>query len=602
VVGCKKYNFDSLQQNRLTMKVLIVLFFLFLFPFSQFAQNSTKITMSDYMGINTNVASYDYKFLDDLSLCVKWIREYHDWSQYEGANNYYKWDNITKEPQGYTWPEHTDFMKECRKLKVNVLCDVLGKPSWAGDSPIPINTGTGNKASDYIERLEFIGQLVARYGSKKLSTDLLETADKATGLNLIKYYEDDNEPDYTWKTPRWTAENYAKYCNAAHDGFGISTDAEHPLLGIKSVDPDAVHVMAGLASSDTTYLHKVVLASEGRIPFDVLNMHWYCTDNSNAYSPEHEKYGYEASFRKFFKWRNRVVPHVPVWMTEFGWDTYLAPDNKHSFTYAPPQQQANYLMRAYLVLLKSGFEKAFLFLDADNNSKDILQFASSGILADRKSNYPKKISYYYLATMQNLLGNSEFTKVVAYREILGTSEVYNMEFTHPSGTEKTYVLWTRKSNSKTDEGTKTPYKLQIDHQPEYAFSVFPADKDMDGDTIRYQNPTGSIDLNLSETPQFVVVSESSTSTGFLQKDKLELEVYPNPATSKVQITISVFEKQKVNISAYTMEGKLLETIVDGPIGPGTYEYSFGNGLQSGTYLVAVKSATATSFRKVILLD
>jgi hypothetical protein len=597
-----QYVLSLVRTNLLTMKTIFPILLIFLFSFSLIAQNAPKITMSDYMGINTNVAAYDNKYLTDLSKCVKWIREYHDWSQYEAANNYYKWDNITTEPQGYTWPEHTDFMKECRRLNMNVLIDVLGKPSWAGSSPIPITTGTGSNASDYIEKLEFIGQLVARYGSKKISTNLLETADRATGLNYIKYYEDDNEPDYTWKTPRWTAENYAKYCNAVHDGFGVSTDADHPLLGIKSVDPDAMHVMAGLASSDTTYLNKVVLASRGRIPFDVLNMHWYCTDMTNAYSPENEKYGYEVSFQKFFKWKNRVVPNIPVWMTEFGWDTYLAADNKHSYTFAPALQQANYLMRSYMVLLKMGFEKAFLFMDTDSNSKDILQYSSSGLLADKTSKYPKKISYYYLATMQNVLGKAEFSKVASFKELSGTNEVYCIEFVNSANSEKTLVLWTRKTNSKVDDGTRTAYSLNIGYQAEYAYLVVPVDKDMDGDTLRFANPGQKLDLNLTETPQFVVVSGNSTSAGFLPKGKLELEVYPNPANSEVHFSLSVPEKQKVNISVYTMDGKLVQIIADGQLKAGKHQFDFGNELQAGTFLVCAKTETETTYRKVILLD
>ncbi|HET6558792.1 MAG TPA: hypothetical protein VFG54_15845, partial [Prolixibacteraceae bacterium] len=188
------------------------------------AQTSAKIKVTDYIGINTNVAAYDNKYIADLSKCVKWIREYHNWAHYEAANDYYKWDNITTQPQGWTWPEHTNFMNECRKYGIQILIDVLDKPSWVSSTHIPYNTGTGANASDYIERLEFMGQLVARYGSKKFSNEQIESADNVSGLNYIKYYEDDNEPDYTWYSPRWTAENYAKYCNAVHDGFGVTPD------------------------------------------------------------------------------------------------------------------------------------------------------------------------------------------------------------------------------------------------------------------------------------------------------------------------------------------------------------------------------------------
>ncbi|HEY3372226.1 MAG TPA: T9SS type A sorting domain-containing protein [Prolixibacteraceae bacterium] len=584
------------------MKSILVLSILFLLASGLEAQTSSKIILSDYMGINTNVASYDNKYLSDLSKCVKWIREYHDWSQYEAANNYYKWDNITTQPQGWTWPEHTLFMNDCRKYGINVLIDVLGKPSWAGTSPIPITTGTGSNASDYIERLEFIGQLVARYGSKKISTTLLETADKATGLNYIKYYEDDNEPDYTWKSPLWTAANYAKYCNAAHDGFGVQTDAEHPLLGIKSVDPDAKHVMAGLASKDTTYVSNVLKASGGRIPFDVLNVHFYCTDMTNAYSPENETYGYEVGYRNFFKWKNRVVPGMPIWITEFGWDTYLNTSSRHSYTYAPALQQANYLLRSYMVLLKMGFEKAFLFMDTDTDSKNILQYASSGLLADKASLYAKKMSYYYLATMQNVLGKTEYSKTTSYKELSGDNEIYCLEFIQPLTLQKVYALWTRKPASNTDSGVKTSYTLNPGFQVGEVYSVVPADKDMDGDTIRPMVTDNAIALTLSETPQFVVVSESSTGSVVHPAGNLELNVYPNPANKEVQISLMVPEKQQVNLSAYTADGRLLQTMVNGLMEQGIHHYRFGSGQQPGSYLLSLNSTSGKIVRKVILLN
>ena len=584
------------------MKSILILAINLLLASGLGAQTSAKITMADYMGINTNVASYDNRYVADLSKCVKWIREYHNWAHYEPVNNYYKWDNFTKEPGGNSWPEHHLFMNECRKYGINVLIDVLDKPSWVGASPIPNNSGTGANAADYIERLEFIGQLVARYGSKKIDASLLETADKLSGLNYIKYYEDDNEPDYTWKSPLWTAANYAKYCNAAHDGFGVQPDAAHPLLGIKSVDPDAKHVMAGMASADTTYMNNVLKASAGRVPFDVLNVHWYCTDMTNAYSPENEKHGYEVAYRNFFKWKNRVLPDVPVWMTEFGWDTYITPENKHSYTYAPALQQANYILRSYMVLLNLGFEKSFLFMDTDTDSKDILQYATSGLLTDRTSKYVKKMSYYYLATMQSVLGKTDYSKAISYKEISGKNEVYCIEFNNPVTLEKVYALWTRATDSNTDSGTTTNYKWDTGSKVEKAYSVIPADKDMDGDTIIPVFSANTIEVILTETPQFVVVSANTTGSIVQPSEKFELNVYPNPAHTEMQISLSISEKQNINLSAYTLDGKLLKTMVNGLIEQGIHHYNFGSGQLPGTYLLSVNSHSGKTVRKVILTD
>ena len=82
----------------------------------------------------------------------------------------------------------------------------------------------------------------------------------------------------------------------------------------------------------------------------------------------------------------------------------------------------------------------------------------------------------------------------------------------------------------------------------------------------------------------------------------DLQVYPNPANSEVQISLSIPEKQKVNLSAYTIDGKLVTTLQDGMIDQGTHHYLFGKGLLPGTYLLRVNSASAKSDRKIILLN
>ena len=51
-----------------------------------------------------------------------------------------------------------------------------------------------------------------------------------------------------------------------------------------------------------------------------------------------------------------------------------------------------------------GLDKAFIFFDTDPNSQDITQFSSSGILTDHTSGARAKIAYYYLVTLQNLIG------------------------------------------------------------------------------------------------------------------------------------------------------------------------------------------------------
>lgn len=590
---------DKCQIKYGTIKKTFIAVFMLLSFFQAKAQPE-QITMADFMGANTNVAAYDNGFLSDLSVTVKWIREYHNWNHYEAANDYYKWDNITKYPHNYTWPNHNKFMDACQNLGVQVLVDVLENPSWVSSTPIPNNTGDGSNASDYMERLDFLGQLVARYGSKKFDNSLLKTTDKVSGLNYIKYYEDENEPDYWWKTPKWPAENYAKYCNAAHNGYGVETSDEYPLLGIKSVDPDAKHVLAGLAGRDSTYFHEILEASEGRVPFDVLNVHMYCTDHSKAFSPENEIYGYEKGFSNFFKWRNRVLPDVPVWITEFGWDTYLSPDNKHSYTYAPFEQQANYLMRSFFIFLKMGFEKAFMFMATDGNSSNLTQYSSSGLFKDKSSGYEKKPSWYYLATMQNVLGDFVYSRIIAYAEKVGENEVYCLEFVNPENNNKVYALWTRKTYSQTDNGATTSYQMNLEFIPKEAYSVFPGNFDKQGEWVNIENPGTIIDLNLTETPQFLVVSEKETGFDRVESDKFLVNVFPNPSSGRVKLSVIDHTKSNVNIAVYSSTGQLVQSLLENAPVEGERQFLFGEDFMPGIYYIQLKSEQRNITRKLII--
>lgn len=580
------------------MRNNIILIFLCMLMSGVSAQEKQQMKMADFIGINSNVASYDQKYLADLAKCTKWMREYHSWGQYEVADNYYKWDNITTYPQGYSWPDHNKFMDQCKQLGINVLIDVLNKPDWAGTARGAYSTGDGTKATDYRDKLEFMGQLVARYGAQKIDKSKLETADKVTGLNYIKYYEDDNEPDYWWENPLWPAEKYAVWCNAVHDGFGVETSADYPLLGIKSVDSTAIHVLGGLAKNNTTYIQKILAASNGRIPFDVINIHTYCTDDKDGYSPENENYGLEKNLGGFMDWCKTTLPDIPVWLTEFGWDTYMN-GNSHSYVYAPKEQQANYILRSYFVALKMGFEKAFLFMDKDPNSTNSLQYSSSGIITDQASGLSKKPSFYYMATVQNVMGEAVFNRVVSYREPVGSNEVFCFEFLNDAH-EKVYALWTREKNSKTDTGTTLNYTLNLGYQPKYAFTVQPKDKDLDGEKTDLSLTGSTVDLVLTETPQFLVISETKTALNINMENEFEFRIYPNPAKNETQIMINNPKFQQITISAFSPEGKKAAAITDKYFNAGVQYFSFGKNNAPGIYFIAVTTSGIKKSAKVIL--
>ncbi len=582
-----------------TNKILTLLLFVGI-SFLVFAQEQRQ-PVSEFLGANTNIAAHDNKYLDKISSCVKWIREYHSWAHYEAANDYYKWDNITKEPHTYTWPNHNNFMDECTELGINVLIDALNKPGWLDDDHIPNNIGDGSKASDYIEKLEFMGQLVARYGSKQIEESKLESGDKATGLDIIKYYEDENEPDYWWWSPEWPAEDYATFCNAVHDGYGVETDAAHPLLGVKSVDPDAQHVVAGTAGADSLIFHEILQHSNGRIPFDVLNVHMYCSDHTNGYSPEHETYGFEHEMQGLFKWKNRVLPDMPIWITEFGWDTYKAKSGSHSYIYATFDAQANYLVRANLILMKMGFEKAFMFIAADVNSTNAGQYSSSGFIKDGNAGFEKKPSYFHLATMQNVLGASYYEGVVSYAKKVGNNEVYCLQFDDPDNNGKKYALWTRQTNSNQDNGATTEYQLDIG-SASTVYSIVPSNFDEDGDTVSVTLDGKKVNLTLSERPIYIVASDIETGFEDFNSAKIDLVVYPNPTQTSAQILAKLSGRSELQVSVFSSNGQLVQILEEKTIVSNEKTYRFGEDMGSGVYYVRCHSKWGTEVKKLVIIN
>lgn len=81
-----------------------------------------------------------------------------------------------------------------------------------------------------------------------------------------------------------------------------------------------------------------------------------------------------------------------------------------------------------------------------------------------------------------------------------------------------------------------------------------------------------------------------------------MKIFPNPAKTETQISLSAFEKQKINVSAYTPDGRLVITLFDGIMEQGIYHCSFGSGVLPGTYLLTANNITHKTVTKVILLN
>ncbi|MBN1480945.1 T9SS type A sorting domain-containing protein [candidate division KSB1 bacterium] len=572
-------------------------------------------TVADFVGINSNVGAYDDQIVGRLAKIAKWMREYHNWNHFEKNDNVYAWDDTT--PSGYgTWPFHTKFVQECIKHDINLLICLQGSTEWASatgatDAP-PYGSHDGTKEAHYIDKAEFLAQLVARYGDNKVDAGLLETTDKQTGLGYVKYYEDSNEPDYWWHTPLWPGDLYGIHLNAIHDGRNLTTSDSYPLLGIKNADPNAIHVLGGLANYDENYLNGILQAADDRLPFDIINFHHYCTQGwgtQRGICPEHKTYGLKPAVDKWQTWRDKHASGKALWLTEFGWDTYKSSSNASSYVYAGEESQANYLLRSLFLLMGYGIDKGFIFFDKDPDSESTTQYASCGVLTDKKHGLQAKPAYYYLATLQNLLGEYSFVSVDKYGE--GDPEVYAYLLQSPNKTTQyCYVLWCRNPGAKYDDGTTIINYQHARPSIQNAMLIEPINQQEYGQGIDVVLENAGTESSvvfipaLSEKPVFLFVEFDqplSIDYNRIIINDFQMNLFPNPFNAEIRIDYELKTAADTQFEIYNMSGRLIDCIHTGRRQPGQHQQRIDfseHNLSTGVYIIRMLAGWESRHFKV----
>lgn len=193
-----------------------------------------------------------------------------------------------------------------------------------------------------------------------------------------------------------------------------------------------------------------------------LNTHQYSFDkNANA---EKDTIYPEATYSAFhrikamLKWRNNhssaVVRALPVWLTEFGWDskrynTATGQFNLPGSLGVGEEAQAVYLVRSVLMLSRWGIDKATIYQSVDDdfgvgnadnyNSSGMVKFLYNG--SGQVTNVIKKKSFHAMRKVKTLLGNHIYLDAISetdngtYAYILGDT----------LGKPTHLVIWTAKN-------------------------------------------------------------------------------------------------------------------------------------------------------------
>lgn len=393
-----------MERFRVALLVLMVAALSGLLQPSATAEADRATPLGDFVGVNAVVNNDP----SGLAQVAGWVRDYHKWYWYEPADDDFRW--------AQPWQYLDSFYGTLEAAGVKVMPDVEKAPNWA----------TGNDRSDGIpnapKHAEYLGALAAHYG------------------DTIAAIENFNEPDKCCSDGKLSPESFGSM--AALD-----------FQAVRSANPSAIRVLAGLSNANTSYLDRAYRAvGDG---CDVINFHWYAMGDTAKGGLNPESGHLLEQIDEIKGWRDAKAPGKPIWITEFGWDTFAQLDGRKSQIYAPESSAANYMLRAIFLMQGRGVERAFVYIyrdPTDNQAYLHYLYHSSGLVTDKwERDDRKKAGWYYLATLKNVLGRYAFDGIVS-----NGPDVYHYEYRVPGTSRRAAVLWAR--NGKRDQGYRANYR------------------------------------------------------------------------------------------------------------------------------------------------
>ena len=110
--------------------------------------------------------------------------------------------------------------------------------------------------------------------------------------------------------------------------------------------------------------------------------------------------------------------------------------------------------------------------------------------------------------------------------------------------------------------------------------------------------TGTISVNVSETPVFVMPTRAANPDA---KNSLSsLQVYPNPATDYIKLTLENGDIRPVDVTIFDNSGRKCKQISLPKLGRVLNEQLDLSALAHGLYLLEVRQGPAKLIKKIIL--
>jgi hypothetical protein len=235
------------------------------------------------------------------------------------------------------------------------------------------------------------------------------------GNGQVRAVEVGNEP---WDYP-------ASFYRTVLGGMAAGVKAGDPTMKVmpgamQAIKPEAVNASGG------NYIGARLTPVEAA-NIDILNTHAY----SYSYAPDGKRIAVMPEnpastmneVRNFLRFRDVNLPTMPVYFTEWGWDSAGAGESCNASECVSERAQALYGVRGALILSRLGLDRLTWFFYANDKKCDTL-YCRSGVTSSFNTGFKPKQSFRAFQSLLNTLGTRYFLSVLredstAYVYVLG---------------------------------------------------------------------------------------------------------------------------------------------------------------------------------------
>lgn len=450
----------------------------------------------------------------------------------------------------------------------------------------------------------------------------------------IRFYEVLNEPDFDYSGNGWKDASYPdSWFNNVPNPCDYAFKAPIPYYVrmlrisyevIKTVDPSAYVAIGGLGYP--SFLDMVLRFTDnpnngtvdGTYPlkggayFDVLSYHSYPHIDGSMRNYSENGFVYERNSDKAVDGvfaRQTAFQEV---LSDYGYNGNTYPEKewiitesnipREGFSYfGSNEAQRNFLIKALTLCPQNKIHQFHVYTmsDTGNPGEAWEEFQTMGLFQSLSAAGP-----------YNQVGNDAALAYKTTSELLGGME-YSAERTAMMNLSSTirgaayydrnegkysYVLWAKASQDMTEIASAN-YSFPADLQSEELVL-----QHWDFARTNESIQTNGQNLELGGTPIFITDGKV-TEAEETYEEKI-LDIFPNPATSNINVRISLTEATSVNLALYDGLGRKIRSYLnDQVLNAGENQLAFSTTLnRSGIYFIKLLANDVETIRKVIIFN